>query len=254
MQAEDLSRGTFLLYGRKLNLSRQNSLITANWTAIRTLAPDRFDAYIRTGDSDELDAVARYAWNIDVSKSLHSKLHVLEITFRNQLNNSLARLYGPTWFDNSRIMHPNELSKASDARKELLKRRKLDTPGRIVASLTFGYWTELYSKRYEPTARRTLRDVFPNYDSTMPLLRSNIAPLLSQARLLRNRISHFEHIAFDVDLPNHHAQISDLTRWMHPQMAELSDIGDNFKMVYGRTWKAYRSIVEELFAGREHTY
>ena len=62
-----------------------------NWASLRALAPDRFDAYRRPGDADELDAIARYIWNIEVSKSLHHKLSVLEVTFRNQLNNALLR-------------------------------------------------------------------------------------------------------------------------------------------------------------------
>ena len=63
-----------------------------------------------------------------------------------------------------------------------------------------------------------------------------IAPLLRDARLLRNRVSHFEHVAFDASLPRFHRLMADLIAWMHPQIAELSDIGDDFLLVYGKTW------------------
>src|SRR5665213_748000 len=73
LQAEDGSGVTKKLYvrGRKeSSLLRQMPInptnVAANWLAIRTIAPDRFDKFKRHGDVDELDAVARYIWNLDL--------------------------------------------------------------------------------------------------------------------------------------------------------------------------------------------
>jgi hypothetical protein len=229
-------------------MSTNPATITANWTALYTLAPDRFDAYRRPQDVDELDPISRYAWNIDVSKALHPKLHVLEIAFRNQLHNSLTALYGATWYDNPGLLRPRQRDEVSSSKDKLTSASKPHSPGRVIAGLSFGFWTALYSPRYDfSIGRRTVQSVFPHYSGSAHLERSLIAPMLNDIRKLRNRVSHFEHIAFDPQLPRYHREISDLIAWMNPQMADLSDIGDNLLLVYGKTWKAYRPVVEQLF-------
>lgn len=222
--------------------------IASNWTALHSLAPDRFDAYSRPHDKDKLDAIARYAWNIDVSKALQPKLHALEVTFRNQLHNALTALYGANWYDTPRLLQQAHINQVNDAKATLTGARKPHDPGRIVASLSFGFWTKLYGRNYDMTiGRTTVHSVFPHYSGTAHLQRSLIAPILRDIRLLRNRVAHFEHVAFDPDLPRYHQQMVSLITWMNPQMATLSDIGDNVLEVYGRTWRDYRSIAEALF-------
>ncbi len=138
--------------------------ITAHWAAIHALAPDRFAAYRRPNDKDELDAIARYAWNIDVSKALHPKLHILEVTFRNQLHNALTSLYGQRWYDRPGLLRKASSDKVDVAKRDLTRSGKPHDPGRIVASLSFGFWTELYGPTYDPSiGRRTIIRVFPHY-------------------------------------------------------------------------------------------
>lgn len=219
-----------------------------NWARLRALAPDRFDAYRRPSDADELDAIARYIWNIEVSKSMHPKLSVLEVTFRNQLNNALASLYGPTWFDLPFPLSQAQRAEVAKAKQALTRMGRPHDPGRIVAELSFGFWTQLYGKSHEQgIVRPTIRTVFPNYTGPGPLRRSTVAAPLREARLLRNRVSHLEQIVFDVNLPNRHREICEVIRWMHAPMAELSDAVDDFMMVYGQTWRAYRPNAEALF-------
>lgn len=222
--------------------------ISTHWQAIRATAPDRFDAYKRHGDADELDALARYVWNIELSKALHPKLHVLEVTFRNQLHNALTALYGPRWFDLPTLLQPNSANKVLVAKQELTRAGKPHGPGQIVASLSFGFWTQLYGPVYDSNiGRRTVAHVFPHYKGPAHLQRSLIAPLLKNARLLRNRVSHFEHIAFDPKMPTVHQEISKLIEWMNPELAEISSVGDDLLSIYGKTWRAYRPTVEDLF-------
>ncbi len=222
--------------------------ISANWTALHSLAPDRFDAYSRPQDKDRLDSIARYAWNIDVSKALQPKLHAVEVTFRNQLHNALTVLHGANWYDTPRLLHQAQVSQVNDAKATLTSARKPHDPGRIVAGLSFGFWTKLYGRNYDMTiGRMTVHSVFPHYSGTAHLQRALIAPILRDIRLLRNRVAHFEHVVFDPDLPRYHQQMVSLITWMNPQMASISDIGDDLLSIYGRTWRDYRSIAETLF-------
>lgn len=221
--------------------------IQAHWTAIRTLAPERFDAYRKPDDADDLDALARYVWNVDVSQALHPKLHALEVTFRNQLHNALSLLYGPTWYDRPNFLRRPELDKVATAKADLTRMRRPHDPGRIVAALSFGFWTALYGSAYDTNVgRRTIRRVLPFYPGGAPT-RNLITPILRDIRFLRNRVSHFEPIVFDPNLPRLHQEADQLIRWMNPSMGELSGVCDRFSAVYGQTWTVYRSPLEKLF-------
>ena len=230
------------------NVGASNN-IQANWTAIHSLAPERFNAYKRTGDTDELDAVARYAWNIAVCQELQSQLHLIEITFRNQLHNALTVLHGATWFNNPRLLSLDEQKSVDRAKKQLQQLRRPDDPGRVVAELNFGFWTQLYGKSHEnDIVRPTIHSVFAHYAGTTPLKRAAVSGLLREIRLVRNRISHHEHVVFDPNLPKVHSDMVKLLQWMHPQMAELAGIQDGFLSVYGKSWPEFRGIVETLFS------
>lgn len=226
-------------------MSTPNAKILSTWASLESLAKDRFDAYRRSGDADELDAIARYVWAIDVAKSLHPKLHALDVTFRNQVHNAISRLHGVTWYDLPALMAPDDLRKVAAARQNLQLLRKIETPGRIVAELSFGFWTSLYGRHHEhDIVRPTIQAVFPLYSGAQRLQRGVIATRLRDARFLRNRISHFEHVAFDVRLPSVHAEACEMISWMNPEMALMSDIGDDFRKVYGQSWQAYRPLLQ----------
>lgn len=191
--------------------------------------------------------MARYLWNIDVSRSLHPVLHMVEVTFRNQLHNALTGLYGATWYDTPHLLTGKALAKVAEAKSNLARDRKPRDPGRIVAALSFGFWTSLYDKRYQgKIVNRTLQAVFPDY-SGHSLDRTVIAPQLRDLRFLRNRISHFEPVVFNSHLPQRHSDAIDLISWMHPSMAELVSAIDDFPHVYGQSWVSYRSKVTALF-------
>jgi hypothetical protein len=229
-------------------MSTDKNKVIANWAALHQLAPNRFDAYRRANDTDELDAIARYVWNMEVSKSLHTKLHIVEVTFRNQLNLALNLHYGASWYDNPSVLSPETRLIVGKVKDELTRLGRPLDPGRVVAGLSFGFWTELYGQRYETRIGiKTLRAVFPHYSGTLPLRRSLISGILKDIRLLRNRVAHLEPIIFDPDLPIRHEQMANLISWMNPQMAKLSDIKDNLREVYGGTWKPYRSAIEVTF-------
>ncbi|MFQ6540029.1 MULTISPECIES: hypothetical protein [Aphanothece] len=191
--------------------------------------------------------MARYLWNIDVSRSLHPVLHVAEVTFRNQLHNALTGLHGATWYDTPHLLTGKALAKVAEAKSNLARDRKPLDPGRIVAALSFGFWTSLYDRQYQgQIVNRTLQAVFPHYLGRA-LTRTAIAPRLRDLRFLRNRISHFEPVAFNPQLPQRHADAMELISWMHPSMATLVRAIDHFPRIYGQSWVAYRPEVTALF-------
>lgn len=247
-EAADSQGIHFYITADRPPMSTDRTKILANWNAIRALAPQRFDVFARPGDVDELDAISRYVWNIEACSVLHVKLHAVEVTFRNKVHNALTALHGSRWYDSPGFLVGIDLGSVADAKNTLTRNGRPHDPDRVVAALSFGFWTRIYSPQYNrKVVSPTLSAVFPYYSGLIPLAPAVVAPLLRDTRHLRNRVSHYEPIVFNVRLPRAHREICDLIRWMHPHMAEMSDIGDDFPSVYGKTWQAYRPIAEELF-------
>lgn len=252
MQAEDVAGVTTVLYGFVATMSTPSGekVIPAsqNWAAIRALAPDRFDAYARPGDTDGLDAVARYAWNMAVSAAIQCPLHILEVSFRNHVHNELARLHGEDWYDAPRLLGGFEAQKVAEAKTSLARQKRQATPGRIVAELSFGFWTALYGSDHEVNiVRPTIHRVFSCYSGSAPLKRNVVAAPLREARLLRNRLSHYEHVVFDPNLPHQYQVVLDLVAWMSPHMSAMATMHDNFLTVYGNNWTVFRQPAELAF-------
>ncbi|WP_176414596.1 contact-dependent growth inhibition system immunity protein [Photorhabdus luminescens] len=102
-----------------------------------------------------------------------------------------------------------EETQINAAKNKIIEENKILTPSRIISSLTFGFWTNLLSHKYEDKDSETLLwpnllvHVFPYAPKDMT--RKKIEDLLKKIKGLRNRISHHEAIwKFHYDDPNTH--------------------------------------------------
>ena len=78
-------------------------------TALRkALSEQRLQVYAASGDTDELEAVARYLWNGALATAMVPVLHALEVTLRNNLYDASLKIIdqgrlslrnGGQWFD-----------------------------------------------------------------------------------------------------------------------------------------------------------
>ncbi|MDQ0304497.1 transposase InsO family protein [Ancylobacter polymorphus] len=96
--------------------------------------------------------------------------------------------------------------------------RKTETPGRVVAALTFGYWTAMVGREYEDLWQRTLKDI-ARQEGGKGLTRKHFSKPLAPVRTLRNRIAHHEPILY-LDLPKHYYSLLQLTHWLSPVAAQ----------------------------------
>ncbi|WP_420636674.1 hypothetical protein [Candidatus Palauibacter sp.] len=60
------------------------------------LSAERLSAYARPEDTDEVDGVARYLWNLALCSALQPALHTLEVTVRNRLFRISGRIVDQT--------------------------------------------------------------------------------------------------------------------------------------------------------------
>lgn len=213
----------------------------------RACSPDRLEAYRTPGDSD-LEVLTRYVWNTCLCEALYPAIHNLEIGFRNTLHAAIEKSYGdPQWFkDSSILVEAAGQERVAEAERELRKRGKTITPGRVVAELHFGFWTSLLSVRYDyPLWRRPglLKDAFP-YMSKYIRKRHPLAARFGDIRKLRNRVSHHEPIWNRPDLLGEHAGIIEALGWIAPSLVTITRAVDRFQSVHAMTY--YEQIKASL--------
>lgn len=218
------------------------------------LSGERLDSYRADVSEPTAEVLARYAWNVTLSEALYPSLQALEVTLRNAVHAAVtARFQDELWFfsDEPRILKERERAKAEAARRELGRRGKRETPGRIVAELNFGFWTSLFDSRYEQTLwPKLLKPVFPQATNRQRA-RKALSIRLNRIRRLRNRVFHHEPVHDLPDLQRLHGEIVETVGWSSPSAEDLLRLADRFPEVYGGGPGPYRERLSELLEGIE---
>ncbi|EAB6717762.1 hypothetical protein E1A49_22045 [Salmonella enterica subsp. enterica serovar Chester] len=196
-----------------------------------TLSADRFGTYLGWAGGDRNRAVDLYTLNAVLSESLYTPLHMLEVALRNRIHQVMGKVHGENWFDlPEHQFNAVQTDMLEKARLDLKEKGKDQTPGRMVASLTFGYWTAMLGKEYENLWQTTLKDIARREDGK-GLTRKALSKPLAPIRTLRNRIAHHEPILY-WSLPKHHETILQLTTWLSPVAGEWCRDNSRFLSLY----------------------
>ena len=192
------------------------------------LSRERFATYLCACEGDRALALDAYALNADVSAALYRPIQNLEVALRNAFHARLSQKYGEWWFDELGVVTDIfQRQKLVDAKIEIVKEKKELAAGRIIASLSFGFWTSCLSARYEDTLwRRGGLSVAFMASGEKPK-RRDINRALTQIRLLRNRIAHHEPI-LRLNLLRRRDEVLQVTRWVSPVMAQWSEQNCHF--------------------------
>ena len=176
-----------------------------------------------------------YTWNIALSESLYPTLQAIEVTLRNVLHNKIQEHAGQDdWFHKAGILRRREQDAVRKAEETLRQKRKPLEPGRILAELSFGFWTSLFDSRYEQVLWPVLiKNVFPNMPRKIRT-RKTLSRRFNRIRNLRNRIFHHEPVWYWQDLSGHHKEILEAISWIEPSMEQLVTAIDRFPLVYRR--------------------
>lgn len=204
-------------------------------TLEETLSLERFARYLAWAEGDRARAVELYTLNTRLSESLYTPLQMLEVALRNRLHAvASAAAHGDAslpWFDRPEFQQGGgQVEQLDKAKADLLRDGKPLDPGRIIAALTFGYWTAFFGKDYETLWQQHLHRIARREDGK-GLRRKDFATPLGPLRTLRNRIAHHEPILY-WDLPKHHQRIIELTAWLSPAGAAWCRTHSRFSEVY----------------------
>jgi Abi-like protein len=180
------------------------------------LGDARFRAYLMAVDGHHKRAVDLYNWNAEISAAFLEVIYHLEVLMRNGIDQqfpdtdptaTLSIIVPDVWLCDSAILTEESREKVNEAITRLQRGGKRPTRGRVIASLSFGFWQALFSSVYEGLWRTVLSQAFPNGDGR----RREIANLSGPILHFRNRIAHHEAI-FSSDLERQHRRILELAR------------------------------------------
>lgn len=221
------------------------------------VSPTRLQAYRLATDRDDLDALARYLWNMALSEALYPSLQNMEIALRNSLQQAVGRtLHDPQWLTATpSVLRPAHQDRVTEAVRYLGKRKKSPDVGRIVAELNFGFWVSLFNKEYEPLWRRP--GLIPAAFPAIPRDTSGrhrrkvrnrhaLSIRLNRILELRNRVFHHEPIWNwpRPTLVDQHAEVIEMLAWINPTLRDTVALIDRFPTVYRAGSPAYRARLE----------
>ncbi len=194
----------------------------------QSVSSERLAPYLADAGGDLEAAVRLYEQNTLLSEGLYGVLQGLEIALRNGIHAELAAGFGsPSWWTVAMLApdQQNMLRKAQDA---LARENKPLDAGRVVAELSFGFWTGLFGPGYTDLWRDHLVKVFPR----RPLQRAQVQVRFNSIRKLRNRVAHHETI-LNRSLQRDANQIFDAISWMNPVVARWIRTNSSFESRLG---------------------
>jgi hypothetical protein len=110
------------------------------------LSAERLARYQLATGGDPEKALRLYEWNAQVGAAFLEILGHLEIVLRNALDRQLQTWHDAQglpgrWYDDPLgVFDPHRREDVSAARQRLQRDGKSETPGRIIAELSFGFW------------------------------------------------------------------------------------------------------------------
>lgn len=165
---------------------------------IEVVSQKRADAYRLSKDEDNAAILARYIHNIKISEAFYPLLDFFEISLRNRINNVFVEDFGDDRLLDNNFFDMETQNAVIEVHDKLIKKRKSPTNYRLVAELNFGFWSNLFNKKYHVIwqQEKRMERVFVNnrYDIKTVNRELNIL------RKFRNRVFHFETIY------NHHPE------------------------------------------------
>jgi hypothetical protein len=207
--------------------------------------PGRLASYYPP-NGDKLTMVTNYFWNVALCKELYLSLGTVEVTMRNAIHDTLtAQFAAPDWYDEPDLLLDREAKAIAGAKSDIQKAGKKVVPSRVVAGVTFGFWTGLLSSLYgdspygtplwTPSDAELIRIAFP-YLAPARQNRSHVHRRFNAIRSLRNRVVHHEPIWRGVRLQsgrivprtNLYDDILDAISWVNPNIRDSMVALDRF--------------------------
>lgn len=199
-------------------------------------SPARLSSYRLDPDERIEKVFGRYLWNQMLTESLSTGLGSVEVALRNRIHLAACEATGrEDWYDanlpddpSRPLLCPEERKSVEKAKKALHSARHPLTPSGIVATLTFGFWTNMLHRPYEATLwPKGVAAIVPHAPRRLQG-RSNFSKRINPLRGLRNRMAHHEPIWNLATLDKHHRDIYEVMSWLSRPLTALMEAHDRF--------------------------
>lgn len=207
-----------------------------NWNKLeKHFSTERMGRYRAKRDGDVIKAANDYSSNLLLAEAMFPMLNILEIALRNGVHARLTKLYHQEdwwerWVDTRLFSYQNRA--VNDAKNKLRKRHENQTPDKLIAELTFGFWCSLFNADFQNTLWKDLRLIFANCPR-QTRQRNKISPALNQIRSLRNRTFHHEPLLWlTPSLLEQHATGLMIINWIDPQLRQWLGNHDRLSVIW----------------------
>lgn len=194
------------------------------------LSSERLRPYRTEVGGDLQRALQLYEWNAAISAAFFELLGHFEVVLRNSLHDQLriwhaAKGRGGQWYDDpAHLLDQRGGADIAKVRRTLADNSQVETPGKVVAELGFGFWRFLLDKRYQATLwAPCLQHAFPYLS---PRRLKMVSTPVASLHWLRNRIAHHEPVhrvsrgdQRSVSLADGHSAVLQVAGFMDPGIA-----------------------------------
>lgn len=197
----------------------------------KLLSEKRLSTYYKLFYKNKEKAIEYYRLNIQISESFYPLLSTLEIVLRNSIHSSFSiHFKSADWA--SKFKQPELIDQINVSKKKIFTLHNPITADKVVAELTFGFWTSLFNKQYAKDFWKPLMYAFPLLDKANKH-RDKISYKLNQVRKFRNRIFHYEPICNDlVALAKNRNNILEILNWIDSDIVRWTKQIDRFDNLY----------------------
>lgn len=163
-----------------------------------------------------------YRRNIKLCRNFYPELDFFEVTLRNAIDSALKSFVNGADWMTTLPLDQQTLYKITEVKNRLQKQNKQITHDRIISELTLGFWTTLFSKKYNQCKFQSylVKKVFVNCPKSQKSIQ-NIQVYVNEIRELRNRVCHYERICHYPDIKERHERLLECTEWISPAVAKI---------------------------------
>ena len=195
------------------------------------ISEERFSTYQTLTLGTPYSAAKLYDYNVALSETFYTPLHILEIALRNRVDTILTEKHDEYWFENNHIIMELKQQKAiQETLKKLQYKRNATPRGKVIAELSFGFWTAMFNYKYGKLWQSSLNKV-ARTKKGKGVKQTVYSKRITQARTLRNRIAHYEPI-IPLHIKHQYDNIMTLIEWISPDAMEWLEQQSRFYHIY----------------------
>jgi len=188
---------------------------------LRDILIDKFLSQSRLGVYNDF---TQYEQNLKDSKHYYILLAILEVSLRNSISDYFSKHIDNNWMEND-FLNNNSKKRIKEVKSRLSQRSDSLSTDKILAELSFGFWTALFRKDYAPIMRtKAIKHIFPNLPSKDERFidRNYINKKLNHIRVFRNRIFHYEKIINKSEFSEIDADIYEILEFFDTDIKEFA--------------------------------